>query len=408
MRQWLVRFHRWLGLATACFLFMSGLTGAIIAWDHELDSALNPSFYRAGGAGKTGEAITQTPVLSPLELADRLEKSDPRIQVTYLPLSIEAGKTLQVGVSPRQDTVSNRLPSITFNQVALDPASGTVQGRREWGAISLARLDLIPFIYKLHYTLHLPVRGGIETGVWLMGLVGMAWLLDSIIALVVAFPNLNKWRKSFAFRVKRGGFALTFDLHRSGGVWVWGLLMVIAFTSVSMNLGDQVVRPVVALFSPLAPSPFAVASVDTKTGGAAPDLDRAQIVPLAIEAAKRAGIDAPPGGLLYMPATHSFAVGFFRAGAEHGDAGLGNPWLSFDARSGKLTGAQIPGRGSAGDIFMQAQFPLHSGRIVGLTGRIVVTILGLLVAMLSATGLIIWARKRRGRRVHVSRRGVHA
>ena len=46
---------------------------------------------------------------------------------------------------------------------------------------------------------------------------------------------------------------------------------------------------------------------------------------------------------------------------------------------------------------MQAQFPLHSGRIVGLPGRIFVSFMGAVVAMLSVTGIVIWARKRRAR-----------
>ncbi|PNO75432.1 hypothetical protein DK10_000010 [Burkholderia cenocepacia] len=50
-----------------------------------------------------------------------------------------------------------------------------------------------------------------------MGVVGIVWAIDSLIALVLAFPNLKSWRKSFAFRVRRGGYPLVFDLHRSGG-----------------------------------------------------------------------------------------------------------------------------------------------------------------------------------------------
>ncbi len=46
MRSWLVRLHRWFGLAIALFLFVAGLTGAVIAWDHELDAALNPVVLR--------------------------------------------------------------------------------------------------------------------------------------------------------------------------------------------------------------------------------------------------------------------------------------------------------------------------------------------------------------------------
>ena len=81
----------------------------------------------------------------------------------------------------------------------------------------------------------------------------------------------------------------------------------------------------------------------------------------------------------------------------HGDGGLGNPWLYFDAATGAFVSAQIPGTGSAGDIFMQAQFPLHSGRILGFPGRVMMSIFGLFVALVSITGVLIWARKRRAR-----------
>ena len=46
----------------------------------------------------------------------------------------------------------------------------------------------------------------------------------------MSFPNLAQWRKSFRFRVGQGGVRLLFDTHRSGGVWLWILIGVIAFT----------------------------------------------------------------------------------------------------------------------------------------------------------------------------------
>jgi uncharacterized iron-regulated membrane protein len=127
-------------------------------------------------------------------------------------------------------------------------------------------------------------------------------------------------------------------------------------------------------------------------------LSRKQVVEMARVEARRDGINAAPGGLLYSPLVNAYGVGYFEAGNGHGDAGLGNAWLFWNAQTGKSIGAHIPGRGSAGDIFMQAQFPLHSGRIIGLTGRIVVSVLGVVVAMLSATGFLIWMKKARARR----------
>ncbi|MDZ4368099.1 MAG: PepSY-associated TM helix domain-containing protein [Afipia sp.] len=53
----------------------------------------------------------------------------------------------------------------------------------------------------------------------------------------------------------------------------------------------------------------------------------------------------------------------------------------------------------AAGIFLQTQFPLHSGRILGLPGRILISAMGVIVAMLSITGIVIWARKRRARTV---------
>jgi uncharacterized iron-regulated membrane protein len=397
MRRQLVRLHRWFGVATALFLFVAGLTGAIIAWDHELDAALNPSFFKVH---------TEAPALSGLELARRVEAADPRLQVTYLPLTAEPGHTLQMMVLPRTNPATKQPYPLDFNQVAVDPATGEIQGRREWGAVSLAPINLIPFIYKLHYTLHLPFAGSIDTGTWLMGIVGIVWLFDSVIALVLSFPSVKAWRKSFAFRLKRGGYALTFDLHRSGGVWIWGLLMVIALTSISMNLSGPVVRPVVSRLSTLTPDPINNPEILRAPQPGDQVLSREQIFKLAEQAGKSMNLAAPPGGIYYAEFLHAYGVGFYAPGNDHGDIGLGNPWMYWDAVTGKLLGKTIPGKGTAGDIFMQVQFPLHSGRILGLGGRILISVMGIAVAVLSATGLLIWLKKLNARRRSAQNAGL--
>ncbi|WP_341313289.1 PepSY-associated TM helix domain-containing protein [Paraburkholderia sp. IMGN_8] len=389
MRPFFVRLHRWFGVATALFLFTAGLTGAIIAWDHELDAALNPSFFKARTSGTA---------LSGLELARRVEAADPRLQVTYLPLAVEPGHTLQMMVLPRTDPATQQPYPLDFNQIAVDPATGDILGRRQWGAVSLARLNLIPFVYKLHYTLQLPFTGGVDIGTWLMGIVGIVWLFDSAIALWLSFPSFKAWRKSFAFRVRRGGYALTFDLHRSGGVWIWGLLAIVALTSVSMNLAAPVVRSIVSLFSPLTPNAVNNPEILRAPQPGDQVLSRERIVQLADDAGKAQNLKVPPGGIYYAALRHAYGVGFYATGNDHGDIGLGNPWMYWDAATGKPLDVQIPGKGTAGDIFMQVQFPLHSGRILGPGGRILISAVGIAVAVLSATGLLIWLKKLNARR----------
>ncbi|MGC3981998.1 MAG: PepSY-associated TM helix domain-containing protein [Steroidobacteraceae bacterium] len=388
MRTALVLLHRWFGLAVALFLFIAGVTGAVISWDHELDAWLNPTLYEAKSSG--------TPKPS-LELAAIVEAADPRVRVTYLPLGVEPNEALQMSVSPRVDPATGKLYDVNYNQVAIDPVSGEIQGQRYWGKVSLTRENLLPFLYKLHYSMHIPDMSGIEIGVLFMGIIGIVWVVDCFIALYLSFPNFSSWRKSFAFRWKQGGHKLNFDLHRSGGVWVWLLLLLLAVTSVSMNLNTEVMRPVVSWFSTLSPSPFASRTPVLAEKAPEPKMTAPQIITLAQQEAVRRGWSDPAGGLFYSAEFDLFGVGFFKPGNDHGDGGLGNPWLYFDAQNGSAAGAEVPGTGTAGDIFMQAQFPLHSGRILGITGRVLISLMGAVVAMLSVTGIVIWVRKRRAR-----------
>lgn len=392
LRPLLVLLHRWFGLAVALFLFVSGLTGAVISWDHELDAWLNPQLFHAGSSGNGAVAR------SGLELARELEAQEPRLRVNYMLTTLEAGHTALMSVEPRIDPATGKPYELGYNQVALDPASGQVQGTRQWGAVSLTRENLLPFLYKLHYSMHIPDGWGKPLGMWFMGLVGVVWLFDCFIALYLSFPNWRSWRKSLAFRWGGGSHKLTFDLHRSGGVWVWLLLLVLAVTSVSMNLQTEIVRPLVARLSTLSPNAFDSRTPQPPEHPIAPLLTREQAVALARTEAARRGWQLPAGGVFYSSSYGLYGVGFFEADNDHGDGGLGNNWLYFDARSGQPAGGVFPGTGSAGDIFLQAQFPLHSGRIAGLPGRVLISFMGLVVAMLSATGLLIWLRKRRARR----------
>ncbi|MEK7943708.1 PepSY-associated TM helix domain-containing protein [Pigmentiphaga sp. YJ18] len=390
MRGALVVLHRWCGLFIAGFLFIAGLTGAVIAWDHELDEWANPRLFRADSGA------TDTP-LAPLELARRAEAADPRLRVSFLPLTLEPGHTAMLGVAARIDPDTGAPYALGFNQLALDPATGQAQGHRQWGRISLSRENLLPFLYKLHYTMHIPKGWGIEFGVWLMGVVSAVWIVDCFLALWISFPSARTWRKSLSFRLRQGGAKLNFDLHRSGGVWVWGLLLMLAVTSVSLNLGTQVMRPLVSMLSPLTPSPFQSRQGSRERELADPLLNRERAIEVAEAEGRRRGWTAPPGSIFYAQRFGIYGVAFFTPENDRDDDGMGNEVLYLDGDSGAVVGETVPGQGTAGDVFMQAQLPLHSGRLLGMPGRVLMSFMGVFVAVLSVTGLVIWVRKRRGR-----------
>src|SRR5262245_34390206 len=168
MSRVLVTLHRVVGLVIAAFLFIAGFTGALIAWDHELDGLLNPDLYDHPLRGQEA--------LPPLELAKRLEQQDPRLFVSYLPLSHEPDHAFQMSVQPHQDPKTGKPFELGFDQVALDPTNGTVKGQRQWGVFGLDRLHIMPFLYRLHYTLHLPTVGLVDLGMWFMGVIALAWV----------------------------------------------------------------------------------------------------------------------------------------------------------------------------------------------------------------------------------------
>ncbi|MEP1029481.1 MAG: PepSY-associated TM helix domain-containing protein, partial [Alphaproteobacteria bacterium] len=115
----------------------------------------------------------------------------------------------------------------------------------------------------------------------------------------------------------------------------------------------------------------------------------------------------PPSRLSHYARYGLYLIEF--GGPQHQSAaGLGPAYAVIDNRDGRLLGLRIPGRGTAGEMFTQIQFPLHSGHIIGLPGRIVISIMGIAVVILSMTGAVIWWKKRGARQVRAARTTVAA
>jgi uncharacterized iron-regulated membrane protein len=363
----------------AGFLAVAGLTGSIIAFAEEIDAWLNPSLYRVASAG---------PPLPLAVLAQRVEQSDPRIRVMRIEPPIGNRRSALLTVVPRHTSVPG------YDEVFADPVTGTVLETRLWGAIKLDRAHLVPFIYKLHYSLHIPG----PWGSWLMGGIACAWLLDCFVGFYLTLPRgrrlLSKWTR--AWRVKPGGglFRTNLDLHRAGGLWLWAVLLMLAVSSVSLNLREELFTPVVSVFSPVTPSVFDLRPPDEVDRQPALSFD--EVADRAGQEAQRLGWRMDLGSIAYIAAYDVFGVRFDAETVWSGDS----RFLYLDGRDGRLLGRYMLGDGTAGDIFTLAQFALHSGRIAGVAGRIAICIAGLAVTVLSITGVVIWWLKRSRGQAH--------
>lgn len=412
--------HRWAGLITAAFLFFSGVTGAVISWDHALDQWLNSHLTSAKSSG---------PAKPSAELARLIETRDPRVRVTYLSTTPETGESLSYFVRPRVDPATGKRFEVNYNQVFLDPGTGEELGRREWGAVwPVTRETLVSFLYKLHYTMHIPEFWGSDRwGMRLLGVIAIVWTIDCFVGFYLTLPARRKanaarpeavtrqldrgfwarWKPAWRIKTSGSWYRVNFDIHRAFGLWTWALLFVIAFTAFSLNLYFEVFSPLMKTVSNYTPTPHELRTPTPLDQPTQPKLSFADVIAKGEADGRSRGWAEPVGAVSYAQQYDIYSARFFRPGDDHGAAGVDPAELYYDGQDGRLLGARVPWQGTAADIFVQVQFPMHSGRILGLPGRILISLMGIIVAALSATGVVIWYRKRRARLSARAKRKSH-
>ncbi len=383
MRNLFVLSHRFVGLVIALFLVVSGLTGSLLAFKDEIDAWLNPDFYQSYSEGQ---------LLSPGTLVSHVEERDPRLQVWFMEYPDAPDQPALLAAVARTDPVTGLPYPLRHRVLYLDPISGEQLGMRHWGECCFEARNFIPFMLELHYSLKLPGSWGL----YLMGGVAILWVIDCFSGLFLTFPRTRPfWKKwSPAWKIRQGQiYRLVFQLHRAGGLWFWLVLLCLAISSVAMNLPEQVFKPAVSLLSPVSPNVYASRGKLPRESLGETRLTYDELYARASEEGLRQALPGTISELYY-----SFEYNFYGAAfGAHDAASKEKAWLFFHGTDGSLLGQEIPGRGGIGERIYHLQYPLHSGRIAGLAGRIIIAVTGLMVAALSLTGIYIWWRKRLAR-----------
>ncbi len=382
-RQFFVLAHRWVGLAMTLFLVLAGLTGTALAFREELDAWLAPELHRAApGAGAP---------LDPFKLREMVERSlPPPARLDGVQFRLEPGHTVMLRASG---------PGLGYDQVFVDPRTGHVQGLRQSEAIGLAPAQLMPFLFKLHHSLALPG----QWGTLLLGVVSLLWTIDCFVGAWLTWPRarpaLPRWKQAWQVKWHSGWQRANHDLHRAGGLWLWAVLLLFAWSSVMFNLRDPVYRPVMALaFNfddswtavPALPKPLEHPVLDWRQGHAAARVAMQEMATqhgFTIDAEERLLLNRHKGVYLYM--VHSSLD--LR---EH----VGNTAVLVDANTGERRGHWLPTGGEAGNTVSNWLGALHMGHVGGLAWRTAVAVVGVLVTALALTGVVIWAIKARARR----------
>ena len=284
------------------------------------------------------------------------------------------------------------LRMITFAiNVAIDPHTARVVGRRVfYHAWNPLRHCFVGFFFKLHYEL----AAG-ETGVLVVGIMACALVISALTGLILWWPLDGKWRRVLTIRRRAHVARFNHDLHQASGFYLLPVLLALLVTGLYFNLPDQY-RWMVERFATLAPEPAAASAAVTPVAPTP-----------AAEAPATRDVDAllqdvarqyPGGTLGYLTLTDR-TTGLFTACYDAVPALrariVDGRCLDIERASGRVVQVTDTAHGSAGDVFMQWQWPLHSGRAFGWTGRILVGLCGLVCPLLFVTGLIRWLQKRR-------------
>ena len=393
-RATLVVLHRWAGLTIAGFLLVAGVTGATLPFREELTWLCAPALWRAAPP-----AAGARPLPGP-ELAERVAAQTGG-QPVQVPLRIDGDHAIAMFVFARPGA-----RPLGYDRVIVDPYSGQVRERLRFGAIEAFPRDLPTFLLALHYGY---IAG--KAGQLVFGLAAMIWLLDGLVGVALTFPIrmrsrklethryqrkpwLERWAPAWRVRRHARGHRLTFDLHRAGGLWLWIASTIFAWSAFGMNV--PAFRDALARIAGTPPNHEAQ---DRAGAAASPKLGYVEAahrgaVLMAREAAARRFRIVSPERLDYLQASATYRY-TARTSLDFTDYGATSVWfdagdrreLAFEAAVGEGMVDKVNGWSDA----------LHEAAVWGLPYRIAVSMFGLLVTVLTVTGVLVWSKKRAAR-----------
>ncbi len=417
-RQFWVLIHRYCGLYIALFLIIAGLTGSILAFYHELDGWLTPE--RSPEHNRI--TVQDRPLLDPFELRERTLKRIPEARIDLVNLTVKPDETYSILLQPRLNPATGEDFPLGYDSIALNPYTGEEIERNpkppeQDGYFPLTRKNILQFVYALHYQLALG-----EVGMWLFGLAVIVWTVDCFVGFYLTLPPRRKqfnaalrltkgqdtksfwqrWQIAWKIKSPASFFRVNFDLHRAFGLWLWLMLFIFAWSSVMLEIHvfdklppvyDKVMQtlfdyPPEEPTRPELAKPIPEPAIDFRT---------AHVIgqKLMQEQSEMRHFTVKQEVGLYYDQSHGDFQYIANTDREMGGESL-PATVKFDATTGKLLWSDPIAAGDYSGLTIKSWlFALHMALIWGLPYKVFVCVMGLVITMLSVTGVYIWWKKRR-------------
>lgn len=351
LRKALFQVHLWAGLVLSVYAVAVSLSGSILVFQDEIRRS---ALQRVPLDGR--------PAASLETVAERARQRFPGEQLTFVgfPQATNPWWTLYLKDGRGR-------PNLAY----ADAASGE--------PLAQPRRLLIDFILDLHVYLL-----AAQTGFVVNCVAGAGILLLAVTGALLWWPGIRLWKRALGVSFQHRWKRVNYDLHRAVGIWTllivggWGLTAVYFLVPERVSGLVNAISPVVGM---KAPAPLKAAL----TGSVLP-LDVLLAGMPAVTEGEVSGISIPekPGDPVTVYAERGKAGDF-----SHRDI------VTVDGRTGKALAVWHYGENrSLGDWILWLVYPLHFGTVWGLGVKVVWATLGLSVAVLSVTGVLMyWNRK---------------
>lgn len=357
MRRSLTKLHRWLSLAALLFWTVQALTGVLIVFHWEIDDALIAAPHRATDLQAIDRRLA---LLAPAGSGRSI-----------------ASVWISAGAPDRWDVTVSDGHAGTSDAVRIDGAGDVLRVRHD--GERFADGGWIDTLVLLHQTL----LGG-DTGSWIVGLSGCLLLGNLIMGLVMAWPRKGFWKRSLTPPRAGPPVARLYGWHRAVGLWVVIPALLLVSAGVARVFADGFERMIGA------PVPTAAAIKPAPLG-----IAFSQAVSIAV--ARHPG--ATPAGIDFPTAEDAtWHIRLLARGEPRRAYGMTTVWV--DGNDGRVVADVDAVHAPFTRRFADLVYPLHTGELGGLAGRIAVMAIGLWLLSMIGIGASLWftrSRLRKGR-----------
>ena len=396
-RLWL-NVHLWIGVGLAVLLIPISISGGLLVFHDDLDALINPQRYAVTGSQA---ALSASDYLA--KAAEAVAKNPADLRVTGLRYPEEGGPmrvvtraaNVQPGTRPRSVTVF------------LDPPTGNVLDVMEFSS------SFIGFMHVFHENLTLPQYNGRQ----IVGWAGVGMLILSLTGIWIWWPRNGgflkglRWTRSSRF---------TFNLHSMLGFWISIPLAVVSLTGIYLSF-PQTARELMSSVATMTPNARAGFNADVVrqtalTADRALEIARqaepnATPIALFLPTQQRGEGNRPPDANRAPEANRGEGARNVQGnrGAEGGGHPAGPSWrvqlsrvdsgqpvtVMVNDRNGRAAPTIVPQSGDSAASWIRW---IHEGSHSGPVWAFIVLLTGIFPTIFAVTGIIMWLRKRAGKK----------